>query len=226
MNFFEHQDQARRNTTQLVALFFLAIAVMIVAVYLIIILTVRIVAVRLPWWQPSLFLLISLVMLSIIGFGSLTKMFELRRGGSVVATSLGGQQLNPQTNDAKEMQLLNVVAEMALASGTPIPPVYLLSREPGINAFAAGYTPDDAVIGIITDGDLRRMLEKQAGREFTRLTAADVMSPAPKSIDTGELAVRALEIMRSNSITQLLVTENGNYVGVVHLHDLIREGLV
>jgi len=177
MNFFEHQDQARRNTTQLVALFFLAIAVMIVAVYLIIILTVRIVAVRLPWWQPSLFLLISLVMLSIIGFGSLTKMFELRRGGSVVANSLGGQQLNPQTNDAKEMQLLNVVAEMALASGTPIPTVYLLSREPGINAFAAGYTPDDAVIGV-TRGCLEQLnrdeLQGVIAHEFSHILNGDM----------------------------------------------------
>lgn len=82
------------------------------------------------------------------------------------------------------------------------------------------------IIGIVTDGDLRRMLEKRRGEGFSQLTASEVMSPSPKSIDAAELAVQALEIMRANSITQLLVTEAGRYVGVVHLHDLVREGLV
>ncbi len=82
------------------------------------------------------------------------------------------------------------------------------------------------VLGIITDGDLRRMLEKQTGADISQLTASEVMSASPKTIEAGELAVQALETMRANSITQLLVTEEGRYVGIVHLHDLIREGLV
>lgn len=80
------------------------------------------------------------------------------------------------------------------------------------------------LIGIITDGDLRRMLAKE--NRFDHLTADIICSKNPKSIEEEVLAVHALEIMRQNSITQLLVTKNGIYSGMVHLHDLIREGLL
>ncbi len=82
------------------------------------------------------------------------------------------------------------------------------------------------VLGIITDGDLRRMLEQQAKDGISNLQAKDVMGANPITIAADALAVKALELMRGNSITQLLVEEEGKYAGVVHLHDLIREGLV
>lgn len=80
------------------------------------------------------------------------------------------------------------------------------------------------ILGIITDGDLRRMLNEKPSWE--RLLAKDVMHPNPRTIAGEELAVTALEIMRTNNITQLIVLENGHYAGVIHLHDLIREGLI
>lgn len=80
--------------------------------------------------------------------------------------------------------------------------------------------------GIITDGDLRRMLERDYGSSIAHLRASDVMNTSPKTIDKNELAVRALEVMRTNSITQLIVVAEDKYAGIVHLHDLIREGLV
>lgn len=86
--------------------------------------------------------------------------------------------------------------------------------------------PNGQVAGIVTDGDLRRMLERASNTDFSKISAADVMSARPKSIEDTELAVRALEIMRQHSITQLVVLKNGCYVGIVHLHDLIREGIV
>ena len=82
------------------------------------------------------------------------------------------------------------------------------------------------VLGIITDGDLRRMLEKISSRDFSTLQAKDIMTANPKTIEQNCLAVKALEIMREGSITQLIVAENGQYLGIIHLHDLIREGLV
>lgn len=178
MNFFEHQDQARRNTVRLVGLFFAAIAAMIAALYLSIVITLRSFSQgRTTWWQPELFMLISLLILCIIGYGSLTKMFQLRQGGMVVAESLGGKKVHPQTNNAQEMQLLNVVAEMALASGTPVPTVYLLAREPGINAFAAGYSPDDAVIGV-TQGCIEQLsrdeLQGVIAHEFSHILNGDM----------------------------------------------------
>ena len=81
-----------------------------------------------------------------------------------------------------------------------------------------------ALAGIITDGDLRRML--QQSKDFTGITAKDILSAHPKTISPDALAVDALTIMRSFSITQLVVLEKGVYVGMVHLHDLIREGLL
>lgn len=83
---------------------------------------------------------------------------------------------------------------------------------------------NNKAIGIITDGDLRRMLTKTD--DFYNLTAADIMGVNPKSIDNNAMAVDALELMESNDISQLLVEENGEYAGVVHLHDLIKEGII
>src|SRR5690606_28960854 len=75
------------------------------------------------------------------------KYMALRGGGRKVAESLGGRRVSPHTQDLNERRLLNVVEEMAIASGVPVPPVYLLENEAGINAFAAGFSINDAVIG-------------------------------------------------------------------------------
>lgn len=83
---------------------------------------------------------------------------------------------------------------------------------------------NDNITGIITDGDLRRMLEKHD--TLTGLTAADILTPNPKTIDAGELAVTALEMMRRYDITQLVVTDDGHYAGILHINDLVREGLL
>jgi arabinose-5-phosphate isomerase len=82
----------------------------------------------------------------------------------------------------------------------------------------------DAVIGIITDGDLRRMLEKRD--DIRNIQASEIMSPHPKTISPNALAAQALEEMRTHDISQLIVAENGQYRGIVHLHDLIREGII
>jgi len=83
---------------------------------------------------------------------------------------------------------------------------------------------NNKIKGIITDGDLRRMLEKSSNIEF--ITANDILSPNPKTINPDILAVEALEVLRRNDISQLLVEENGNYIGILHLHDLVREGII
>jgi arabinose-5-phosphate isomerase len=83
---------------------------------------------------------------------------------------------------------------------------------------------DKNISGIITDGDLRRMLEKDLYHKNVK--AADIMTLNPKTIDSKSLAVSALDIMRKKNITQLIVTENNNYAGIIHLHDLIREGII
>jgi arabinose-5-phosphate isomerase len=89
---------------------------------------------------------------------------------------------------------------------------------------ATAVTENNKLLGIVTDGDLRRMLEK--GIAFDKVTAKDIMSVNPKTIEADELAVDALDKMRSNDISQLVVLNMGEYAGVLHLHDLIREGLI
>lgn len=85
-------------------------------------------------------------------------------------------------------------------------------------------TNNDEIIGIVTDGDLRRMLQKTDS--IVSLFAKDIMTINPKTVSKGELAVKALQIMQKNSITQLIVVEDKKYLGVVHLHDLIKEGII
>lgn len=83
---------------------------------------------------------------------------------------------------------------------------------------------DGKLVGIITDGDLRRMLEKSDSIE--NIQARDILTPDPKTILPTEMAVNALDLMRKNEITQLVVAENDNYLGIIHLHDLVKEGLI
>jgi arabinose-5-phosphate isomerase len=80
------------------------------------------------------------------------------------------------------------------------------------------------LLGIVTDGDLRRMLEKNV--QLDKVVAKDIMSPKPKTIAPDALAVHALDLMRKNDITQLIVAAEGTYLGIIHLHDLVREGLI
>ncbi len=83
---------------------------------------------------------------------------------------------------------------------------------------------DNKLLGIITDGDLRRMLKEYD--DLNALSAQDIMSPLPKTVSPGTLAIDAFELMKANSITQVIIEENKQYLGMVHIHDIIREGLI
>ncbi len=83
---------------------------------------------------------------------------------------------------------------------------------------------NDEIVGIITDGDLRRMLRET--NDFTTLTAKDIMSENPKRINAEAMAIDAMEAMETYGISQLLVEDDGKYAGVVHIHDLIKEGII
>jgi Zn-dependent protease with chaperone function len=123
------------------------------------------------------FLIVSAVVLMVIFGGSAYKTMALSSGGTVVAESLGGRLISQGTSDLHERKALNVVEEMAIASGTPVPPVYLLEREQGINAFAAGFTPGDAVIGL-TRGTItyltREELQGVIAHEFSHILHGDM----------------------------------------------------
>jgi len=183
--FFEHQDRARRGTTRLVVLFGLAVIAIIVSIEVLLAATMGYLS-RDPdtgavnWaavTDPQLIVVSVIGTLIIVGGGSLFKMAQLRGGGRVVAEQLGGRLLTPGSNNPVEQRLLNVVEEMAIASGTPAPPVYLLDHEDGINAFAAGFSPNDAVIGV-TKGTATRLtrdeLQGVIAHEFSHILNGDM----------------------------------------------------
>jgi Zn-dependent protease with chaperone function len=185
-DFFDRQDAARRNTTRLVVLFALAVLAIMVSIHVLLAgalgyLTYDERAAGGPDWSlltdPGIALLAVAGTLIVVGGGSLFKVAQLRGGGRVVAEQLGGRLLNPETSDPSERQLLNVVEEMAIASGTTAPPVYLLEQEEGINAFAAGFTPDGAVIGVTrgaAEGLSRDELQGVIAHEFSHILNGDM----------------------------------------------------
>lgn len=173
MDFFEHQEAARGRTRLLVVLYLLAVAVIVAAVYLAVVVIFQ--TGRL--WQPELLAVVAPVTLGLIALGTLFKVAQLARGGQAVAELLGGRRVDPGTTDLDERRLLNVVEEMAIASGTPVPSVYVLDGEPGINAFAAGRTPSDAVVAV-TRGTLdllsRDELQGVVAHEFSHILNGDM----------------------------------------------------
>lgn len=180
MDFFEHQERARRNTFLLVIYFALAVVGVILAVYFAAIGIVALMQMRrevpIKLWIPELFVVVTGATLLVVFFGSLYKIATIGGGGESVAIALGGKKLPSDTRDLSERILLNVVEEMALASGTPVPPVYLMEEE-GMNAFAAGTSPQNAVIGI-TRGAIevlsREELQGVIAHEFSHILNGDM----------------------------------------------------
>ena len=149
MDFFAQQDKTRRKTKLLVFYFILAIAAIIVACYFVGLVIFNATQSHHHYnggqaefilWDPRLFFGVTVGVLAVIFIGSAYKTNELAGGGDALAESLGGRLVASNTTDPDERKLLNVVEEMAIASGMPVPQVYVLQREDGINAFAAGHT--------------------------------------------------------------------------------------
>ena len=185
MDFFQAQDNARKSTARLIIYFMLAVLFLILLTNLLIMvvfgllddpenLSLNNLFDNIDW--PTFFL-VGLGVVALIGAGSLYKTSRLSGGGKIVAESLGGQPISQSTTDLNERKILNVVEEMAIASGTPVPPVYLLPEENGINAFAAGFKPGDAVIGI-TRGSIERLsrdeLQGVIAHEFSHILNGDM----------------------------------------------------
>ena len=185
MNFFEVQDQARRSTRRLVFLYLLATALIVAGVTLIVgVATFNITSAGeyLTFWghlshqAPTLIGTAVIVTLLITG-ATLVKTSQLSAGGGRVALQLGGTLVSPDTRDPLRSRLRNVVEEMAIASGVPVPEIYVLEQESGINAFAAGFAPGDAAIAV-TRGTLeildRDELQGVIGHEFSHILNGDM----------------------------------------------------
>ena len=185
MNFFEAQDSARRSTTLLIFLFVLAIAFLLALSNFLIFeflyfaeyqtLTLSLSQLDLVF-DADLCIVLSAAILLFIILGSVYKLLQLSAGGSVIAQHLGGVIIPRSSSDPLHKKILNIVEEMAIASGTPVPQVYILN-EPGINAFAAGWKTTNVVIGI-TQGALERLtrdeLQGVIAHEFSHIFNGDM----------------------------------------------------
>jgi Zn-dependent protease with chaperone function len=175
VNFFEHQEAARRTSRRLVLLFVLAVIAIVVAVN--VVSTFIYFSVFSPPLPRGFYLTNTLVTLLMIGAGTWWETARLAGGGEAVAQMVGARRLDPSTRDLLERRLINVVEEMALAAGTPVPRVYVMDNEPSINAFAAGHSLHDAVIAV-TRGTLTRLtrdeLQGVIGHEFSHILNGDM----------------------------------------------------
>lgn len=185
MNFFEQQDRARRRTRVLLVLFTLAVIAIIAAVNLIMLIALAgggapgepLLSATHFSRNLDLVIWVSLITGGIIAIASLYRSLMLRSGGGSVARELGGTLIAPDTTDPLRRRLRNVVEEIAIASGVPVPEIYVLEQEQGLNAFAAGYSPADAAIAV-TRGTLetlnRAELQGVVAHEFGHILNGDM----------------------------------------------------
>ena len=177
MNFFERQAAARRTSSRLVVLFALAVAGIVFAIDAAAFLAYGAGADAEPGEIGALLVFTTLLTLGVIGLGSLYRVASLRGGGEPVALQLGGTPIAADTTDFNLRRLRNVVEEIAIASGVPVPKIYVLEHEAAINAFAAGYSPSDAVIAV-TRGALDRLnrdeLQGVIAHEFSHILNGDM----------------------------------------------------
>jgi Zn-dependent protease with chaperone function len=194
MDFFQAQAQAHKRTRRLVVLFVAAVVATVATTYLAVAFVLQQIdgrsgrqrdrdsyyyetSPRRPLWDPILFAGVASGTLLVIGGAALFKTFELRSGGPAVAEMVGGRRVDSQTTDLKERQLLNIVEEMSIASSVPVPAVYVLDDEAGLNAFAAGLTTSDAVVAV-TRGSLERFnrdeLQGVIAHEFSHILNGDM----------------------------------------------------
>ena len=188
MDFFARQAATRRQSRWMVFLFILAVVAIVVAIDFVVVTTVAVLAVQDDGGllaspdlslsrYPMVVLFTTVVVLGTIGISSLVRTVSLAAGGGKVAEQLGGARVGADTTDPLKQRLRNVVEEMAIASGVPVPQVYVLEREAGINAFAAGYSPANAAIAV-TRGALvnlnRDELQGVIAHEFSHVLNGDM----------------------------------------------------
>ena len=186
MNFFDAQERARKNTRNLLLLMTAAVVAIVISVTLVIAAIIWIGGTNTASYQPfpvwaltnlEFLAAVALVIAAFIGIASLYRIVVLRQGGSRVARDLGATPISMDDKDPLRRRLYNVVEEMAIASGIPVPNVFVLDQEAGINAFAAGFRPEDAAVAV-TRGTLetlnREELQGVVAHEFSHVLNGDM----------------------------------------------------
>jgi Zn-dependent protease with chaperone function len=181
VNFFEQQHRTRRRTGRLVFYFAVAVALIVLAINAIAFITLSASADQ-PltpeqWLASPYWIWVTAGTLAVIGIGTLKTILELRDGGRSVAQLVGARRIAAGSQDQRERQLINIVEEMSIASGTPRPELYVMDEEPAINAFVAGYRPTEAVL-VVTRGALdtldRDELQGVIGHEYSHVLNGDM----------------------------------------------------
>jgi Zn-dependent protease with chaperone function len=194
MDFFGAEQRAKTRTARLLVLFSAAVGCTVLAGYASAVIITHVASAGsraryhgyyysgdgpgpLNWWQPGLLLAVCVGTAAVILLASLYKWSQMAMGGSAVAQSVGGRRVDPGSRDPRERQLLNVVEEMAIAAGLPVPAVFVIEEEPGINAFAAGLTTSDAAV-TVTRGTMEKLtrdeLQGVIGHEFSHILNGDM----------------------------------------------------
>jgi Zn-dependent protease with chaperone function len=185
MDFYSRQAAARSQSHWLVIGFFLALLAVALSLDVVLFTFMAsgqaghpaVAPLEFAATNPGVAVFSTLLVMGVLGLASFYKSLELRGGGGVVARSLGGVLVAPDTIDPRKKRLLNVVSEMAIASGVPMPEVYVLEQEQAINAFAAGHTPANAAV-TVTQGALERLnrdeLQGVIGHEFSHILNGDM----------------------------------------------------
>ncbi len=181
MDFYGQQNRARRYTGWLLFYFFIAIVLIVVALNVIIYYAFIFLEfypyTPADWFSGGAVYYVTLGSLLLISSGSLYRWYTLRSGGAAVARMVGAEPVNLSTTDIKERQLINVVEEMSIASGVVLPALYVMRNENGINAFVAGYEPDEAVM-VVTEGAIRHLnraeLQGVVAHEYSHILNGDM----------------------------------------------------
>lgn len=188
MDFFAQQEKARKKTKLLIFYFAVAVTLLIAMMYFVVLFGFFYTQIsshhrydqtseQFNLWNQNVFFGATIITLAIITIGCAYKINELSGGGPTLAASLGGRLVPTNTTELDERKLLNVVEEMAIASGVPVPQVYVLDDEKGINAFAAGHSTSDAVVAV-TYGAMKLLsrdeLQGVMGHEFSHILNGDM----------------------------------------------------
>ncbi len=177
MDFFQAQEEAKKRSVVLVGLFAAAVIAIIIGVYLVLVVGGAMSMGMGVGFDPVLFGVVAVGTTALIAGGSATRTAQLRKGGSAVAELMGAREVDPGTRDPDERRLVNVVEEMSVASGVPVPGIYVMDDEPSINAFAAGYTIHDAAVAV-TRGTLEKLnreeLQGVVAHEFSHILNGDM----------------------------------------------------
>jgi Zn-dependent protease with chaperone function len=192
MDFFEAQERARRRTHRLVLLFVLAVLGTVAVGYAAAMVLINynggsrgrgrarydyVAPGATRFWDPQVFAGVAVGTIAVVGLASLYKWGTMRQGGAAIAESVGARRVDPHTTNLHERRLLNVVEEMSIASGVPMPAVFVMDEEEGLNAFAAGLTTADAAV-TVTKGTLEKLtrdeLQGVVAHEFSHILNGDM----------------------------------------------------